>query len=196
MGNETSSYALNNDEIPKEILVAFHESHRFNDSDSEFDSVDQFELIAECLLGGRTSDPEESKNKLKPKKVVKIDSKSSKKTPKKPIKRCLTDGAAQNRKLQNLWQECNKRLSVANIGATGAKESKSKDNIIKKGEFSDSFRRSEHSLEPQQIVELLELFATMDSKSGMEYFKSLKTHKSTSQYHMGKEANTKASKAA
>ncbi|CAB9529183.1 expressed unknown protein [Seminavis robusta] len=91
MGNETSSYALNNDEIPKVILVTFHESHHFNDSDSEFDSVDQFELIAECLLGGRTSDPEKSQKKLKSKKVVKIEPKSSKKTPKKTIKRRLTD---------------------------------------------------------------------------------------------------------
>ncbi|CAB9503627.1 expressed unknown protein [Seminavis robusta] len=59
-----------------------------------------------------------------------------------------------------------------------------------------NMRSSNHSLEPQEIVNLLEQFATKDCNTGMAFLRALQAHQPTTKYHNGNNADIKAPKAA
>ncbi|CAB9499497.1 expressed unknown protein [Seminavis robusta] len=86
-------------------------------------------------------------------------------------------------------------LSSEASKATSSEQSQQNRKPHPNGVQSDSVN-SEHSLNPQEIVGLLEQFATKDCDTGMAFFKALETKRPTSKYHNGTNANTKASKAA
>ncbi|CAB9496636.1 expressed unknown protein [Seminavis robusta] len=85
------------------------------------------------------------------------------------------------------------KRTKSGLSAAATKATPSKP--LLSGVPSDSVN-SEHSLNPQEIVDLLEQFAMKDCDTGMAFFKALETKKPTSKYHNGTHANTKASKAA